>query len=381
MSDKSGETALMFAVGIIVLFFWLMWYIYEAEITQMVAYTRFGYLWALGHATDHFDAYYAALDRRLSGNVNLSWDQVKAVSDAIGDVMKWPVMAFLAYCCYWMLQISPKRKFRTVFNLESFIKIQAKCWPVIAPIINFNPLKNSQRIPGTKIPRKLPPFAESLSPEEWVAWLHLPFHEGLPEKEAVTQAFIQQLGRKWEGVRSLREHQRALLAAFTLRGNQKRNESDELLGEIAKCWSIEHGLRLTLGVRAKIDAVLNDKGAMAEVMKELNRHAYVVTALLGALKWARERGGVLASPSFLWLRAVDRALWYPLNNLGRRSYHAEAAGVMAHFMAENLAKRALPIPRVDTAVPALLDYLKQMNPTYPEAEPLAVRDNAKLKMS
>ena len=68
-------------------------------------------------------------------------------------------------------------------------------------------------------------------------------------------------------------------------------------------------------------------------------------------------GGVLAPAAFLWLRGEERALWYPLNNQGRRSYHAEAAGAMAHFMAELAAKKPLPIPRVETALITINQYL------------------------
>lgn len=381
MSDKSGETSLMFALGIVVILCWAFWYFFQDDIALIVGYTRYGYLSLFGFFTDHFRPYHDALGVRVNGQLPLTWPQVERVSTVIGDWMKWPTAALLFYYAYWMLSISPKRKFKTVFNLESLIKIQAKCWPIISPIVNFNPLKESQRVPGSTIPNKLPPFAESLSPEEWVAWQHLPLRDGLPDREDLRQAFTKQLGPKWEGLRGLKDYQRALIAGFVLRGLQKRNESDALLGAIAECWTMQDGLKLTPAVQAQIAAVLNNKADMAEPLKIAAQYAYTKTVMLAILRWARERGGVLAPSSFLWLRAVDRGLWYPLNNLGRRSYHAEAAGVMAHFMAEQLAKKPLPIPRVDTAIPAILDYLKENKPTYPDAEPLPVRDNAKLKVT
>ena len=89
--------------------------------------------------------------------------------------------------------------------------------------------------------------------------------------------------------------------------------------------------------------------------------------MLGVLRWARAQGGVLAPAQFLWLRAEDRALWYPLNNLGRRAFHSEGAGAMAHFMAEEAAKKPLPIPRVDTAIVTLNTYLHD-----PEKRPIPI---------
>ena len=79
--------------------------------------------------------------------------------------------------------------------------------------------------------------------------------------------------------------------------------------------------------------------------------------MVGVLRWGRYIGGLLAPAAFIWLRGEDRALWYPLNNLGRRSYHSEAAGAMAHFMAELAAKKPLPIPRVETALITINQYL------------------------
>lgn len=381
MSEKSGETQIMFAIGIIVLLVWIFWYFFHAEITAMVGWTRYGYLWVVDLVTDKYNPYTVAMERRLDGQLPLSWGNIERVSVVLGDIMKWPVALLLSYYLYWMLMITPKRKFQNKFNLEGLLKIQAKCWPIISPIVNFSPLNATQRVPGSPVPAELPPFAESLSPEEWVAWCRMPVRDGVPDKEDVRAAMTRQLGPKWEGLKGLREHHKALIAAFALRGAQKRTESDTLLGEIATCWDIKTGLRLTPPVQAKIDSVLRNKEMMVEALKAAGKHAYRTTALLGLLRWARDQGGVLAPASFLWLRAEDRGLWYPLNNLGRRSYHAEATGAMAHYMAENIAGRALAIPRVDTAIPALIDYLADNQIKIPSLADAPVKDNAKLKMS
>ena len=42
---------------------------------------------------------------------------------------------------------------------------------------------------------------------------------------------------------------------------------------------------------------------------------------------------------------------------GRRSFFAEGAGAIAHFMAEEDAQKALPIPRMDTAIVTLNIYM------------------------
>jgi intracellular multiplication protein IcmP len=79
---------------------------------------------------------------------------------------------------------------------------------------------------------------------------------------------------------------------------------------------------------------------------------------LRALAYAREEGGVLAPATFVWLRAYDRMLWYPLNNLGRQAFHMEAVGAMCHYKAEKLANRPIVRPKVDGAVETLTEYMK-----------------------
>ena len=75
-----------------------------------------------------------------------------------------------------------------------------------------------------------------------------------------------------------------------------------------------------------------------------------------ALATAREEGGVLAPAQFVWLRAYERLLWYPLNNLGRQSYHMEAIGAMTHYKSEKLAQRPIPRPKVADAIKSLVEY-------------------------
>jgi intracellular multiplication protein IcmP len=79
-------------------------------------------------------------------------------------------------------------------------------------------------------------------------------------------------------------------------------------------------------------------------------------------------GGVLAAAQFLWLRGVDRDLWYSLNNLGRRSFHSEGAGALAHYMAEDIAGKAVPGARLETAIGALNQYLAANQPKIPPRE-------------
>ncbi len=161
-----------------------------------------------------------------------------------------------------------------------------------------------------------------------------------------------------------------LLAAFALKGAQKREESDEFLGKLALAWSPETGFKPEAELASEIKKILKDPKLGGRLVPAMDKFAWRTTAMLGALKWARDNGGVLAPAQFLWLRAEDRSLWYPLNNLGRRAFHSEGAGAMAHFMAEEAAKKPLPIPRVDTCIITLNTYLHD-----PEKRPIPIPAN------
>ena len=60
-----------------------------------------------------------------------------------------------------------------------------------------------------------------------------------------------------------------------------------------------------------------------------------------------------SSADFLWLKPVDRRLWYTLNSVGRQTPFAEVAGIFAHWIAEKEAGRKLLVPMVDEATKAL----------------------------
>ncbi len=384
---EPGVILLMIFILVMVLL-WVFWQITgDFWLDYFLRWVRFGELWVLNLFSHRYDAcldwlrvasveaaapttqvvgltnacFSSAYLNQVPGDKVLDYYRVSTVSlGTLGaeamHFYRWPIIAFLVWLGGRILFLSPYTKYMTKFSLEALIAAQAKIWPVISPIVKFNPSK-SGRIPGAPIPDKLPLFAEALSPEEWISWCRISLTNGIPDKDAVRRAFIHQLGPRWRGMSSTPVHIRALLAAFALKGVQRREESEALLARLALCWSPEKGFRPTKEVNAEIEKILADPAVGKKIVPILDQYAWRTTAILGALQWARSNGGVLAPAQFLWLRAEDRALWYPLNNLGRRAFHTEGAGAMAHFMAELSAKKPLPIPRVDTAVVTLNTYL------------------------
>jgi len=401
--NQPDTTWTLFVVGgVLFLGGWLIWHFLKHPMLEILRWLRFAELWTVNLFLNHkYDACLdwlrsaRFLDPQPSGEMVMATNQCFGVAylrnvsaeDApsyytlaavpLSDIERgitgyihWPIAFVFACFGLYTMFLSPRNKFRVKHNLESFIKVQAKMWPVISPIVNFNPIKSSARIPGTAVPDKIPLFAEPFSPEEWVAWHRIPVTNQIPDREATRRAFLLQLGPRWNGPEGQPPHVRVLYAAFALKGVQRREESDDLLGRISTFWSAS-GFHPSDQLMREIDGLIKDKKVGGEAKAITDAHAYRSTALLALLRWARMRGGVLAPAQFLWLRGTDRPLWYALNNLGRRAFHTEGAGALAHFMAEQNAQKPLPIPRIDTAIVTLNQYLAERGMPIPPREEAA----------
>ncbi len=333
------------------------------------------------NAYNRIAAFRSNLDRNIGlGNevtYAATWQMLVTVGKISGRYYRYPVGLILGLIGCYVLWTQSSSRFKNKYGLESLMVVQAKTWPVISPILKFNPAKANMRAPGSRVPLELPPFAEALYPEEWMAYHRIRIIGGVPDRDQIRRALLPQLGDRFEGIDNLPEHLYCLLAAFALKGAQKRKESDTFLGEIATCWSVEHGFVATSAVKSKAARTLNDKKIVEPLLEIMSRHAYVTTAFLGVLFWARRQGGVLAPAQFVWLRAENRELWYPLNNLGRRAFHVEATGAIAHYQAEIDARRPLTMPRLDAAVVAIVQYMSETRPRIPEIEGGEVRSAEK----
>jgi intracellular multiplication protein IcmP len=352
---------------------WAIWHFFHQQITNAFGWLRYEELQLIGmFITDQ------RTSRLIGGWMKylsdkqqpIQWPYIEKVSGLTGHYLRYPVSALLLLLAYFAMFKAPRSSFKKTYTLDRLIAAQARVWPVITPIVKFNPAQDNARDPDSRepIPADLPVFAEALSPEEWLRWHKIaPFdtveHEHTTDpldREGTFYAFAQQLGPRWRGPMSLPWHSKALFAAFALKIARKREEADDLLGEVARAVNPKKGMAFKPGpvLRRNIMKIIEDPKLGGEAAKIARQHAYVAPALLRLLAHARERGGVMAPAQFLWLRGADRALWYPLNNLGRQSFHTEAAGAIAHYLAEVTAGTPLLSPKVEKAVSTIEEYAR-----------------------
>ncbi len=279
-------------------------------------------------------------------------------SDVTLRPLRVPLAVIILIMAGYIVWRGPHSKFKKVFNLEMLIKKQAKAFPYIAPMIDFDPTKIPNRAPGDPVPEELPLFAEALAPEEWIAHQKLAPKGTMLDPIITSKAMANQLGVRWRGWEKQEDWLQVLIAAYGLRAVRARHDSDVMLGRLAQCWSHKNGIKL-----GRQSGLLNDarkflKSKKAQPLhKIMKQHAYQTTAMMRALDFARSQGGVCSPGQFVWLRGHDRNMWYALNNLGRQAYHPEALGAMSHFQLEKLTERPVPKPNMERAIKSLQVYM------------------------
>lgn len=381
--DSALGWAILGIIGLVI--FFLFWHFYQYEVKNVFRWLRWSEM--------------KLMSMVLSDDYTVNWggepygyriwlndlgratpQQLDGHYDAVAGVglqpLKFVFMGILMVMAIWAYRRGPGTQFKRKLDLDGLMRVQAATFPVIAPLIHFDPGKQPPRPPGSPVPAELPPFAEALGPEEWLSYNRAAIPDGRADESDLYLSFARQLGPRWQGPQKLSPARQILLAAFCLKAVRKRGEADDMLGRAAMCWSKDHGLQLSKDRSLLGDArkVLRNEKLAGNTLKVCNQHAFEATALMRALQHARSEGGVLAPAQFVWMRAFDRALWYPLNNLGRQAFHMEALGAMTHFKAEKLVRRPIPKPKLDDAVRSIADYVRSAR-----MRPLPQLDYAKAK--
>lgn len=388
MSGQQAENSLhensigwMIILALLAIVFLLIWFFLDTEIKNFIRWIRYGEMWVASFVISFLEnaGVFGSGDAGYHINFNgkdyswfagfelipqipaaqLEYEHMLYISAMAMEPWKYIFVAILIASALWCMKSGPNTQYRDNLGLEGLIKRQSEIFPVIQPFIEFNPSTQPPRPPGAPVPAELPRFAEALGPEEWLAYNEIATPDGQLKEEGLFKAFRQQLGPRWKGPKALEPFKQVLLAAFCLKAARKRKEADIFLGRLAKCWSFKEGMQLSKDKTLLQEArsILRDKKMSGETMKKINQHAYETTAMLRALQVAREEGGVLAPAQFVWMRGHNRTLWYPLNNLGRQSFHMEALGAMSHFVAEKRTSRPIPVAKMEGAIETITEYM------------------------
>ncbi|MGR5558269.1 hypothetical protein ACQKQC_18525 [Vibrio fortis] len=106
----------------------------------------------------------------------------------------------------------------------------------------------------------------------------------------------------------------------------------------------------------KVNQIIRKNKDLEELQSIIDNHAYVSTVLSRCVDTARQ-GGTLPACSCLFLKPIDRQLYYIFNNVGRNVSWVETTGWFAHYIAEKRSGFPFPYPKVEAAVDGMDEYL------------------------
>ena len=309
----------------------------------------------------------------------LTWDQVMNVVRYSGKWIRWPyalVLAALGIACIFMSRTGGLIR---RLNMDSLLRNNAESFPCLRPIVGRGKTLLSPesydsgpwciaRSPvqfalehGLLLNKDSQPFTPEQALRRGLAHVDLPAygHAHLDEAKAA-DVLRAQLGKRFAGFKAMSAERKALAAAFLAYGVGDKQACLHLLDAVSASYTEKDGPACL---------VLEKPAFQKDVRKAWNAHkkrlgdpllkrhaAFELPWFMAALTLAR-RKGVLASSQFLWVRPVDRPLWYALNQCGGRAAWAEGFAAWAHYAAEEKAGKTLREPRLTHAAGRLRDTL------------------------
>lgn len=287
----------------------------------------------------------------------LSAEMADTLSTAAGEYLRYPIIILLVLFVIITFRGNVQARFKRKFNMRTLAATEQINYPQISVATKLDILEQDL---------DSGPWAMALTPMQFckrnklvvVDLADVPsggvaFGKSAGAEFKVTldkvraqRAFSVQLGRTWNGVEAMAPHRRAVFGILVARGARDTKSAYAMVGQLAS--SAAEGKLNFEGA----DELWKKQMKNRRVQDMIARHAYEFTMFVSALLYARE-DGVLASSDFLWIKPLDRRLWYVINNVGRQTIGAEVGAVFCHWYYEMSLKRALNVPKVDGAVDAL----------------------------
>lgn len=299
---------------------------------------------------------------------SVKWPQLQMLMHDVGEYIRYPLIATMAVCAVFLYQSDITLKYRRAHNMKTLRAQEQQNWPAIMPVVK-------QDLVALDI--NTGPWAMALTPMEFARKHNLlkkndalmdnpnPGEEmtaGVRRGDA-KRVFTLQLGPVWNGFEHCPPHACALAAVFMARMNRDKAAAYKILGALDKSTS-----------EGKPDYSVATstlkKYQQTEIVQDvLEKHAYLLTIMASLLMASRD-DGVMPSSDFLWLKLVDRRLWYMLNSIGRQTPFAEVGGPFAHWVAEKVTHRRSLAPMIDEAIRALEVAIREIKLTPKELQGL-----------
>lgn len=319
------------AVGLLFVTILILWFVLHDQIVRFLLAIGWGFMQPLRWTVGLFDpAVFVEIDRWIATAKQVPKQvdiyMMLTLSSEMGKYYRWPLLALMGFLAYkaWRHPIIHLRTRRT---LESLVAYQSKVWKPIVPVAHRDLTNDTS--PEWRPSRR----CMDLAKEQRL------IHAGRLKLPETWTYLEQQLGPRLNLDR-LQEHEQALFAVFALRILRDRKGASALLDALNE--SCRGTGRPNYRIAQKVFQKFRHH---KRVLSELKGYSYVRTALFQMLVVARAFDGKLPTSHFIWLKPVDRTLWYALDRApvdpGRLQVasFSEGAAVASQWQAETLARK------------------------------------------
>jgi intracellular multiplication protein IcmP len=335
----------------------LIWHFGSKYIVAFVFNLKLIQAYAIGLFSDGLLPVVNTIEHTAPSTVEIAG--LLSVLTKVGEYIRYPYIVILFIFAAILYKSDITQRFRSTYSMKTLLEKEYINWPHMTPVLKLDLV--SQDI-------DVGPWASAISPRVFSMKNGL-LKRDTTEREVMRRdrgyayatlyrgeakrLFVMQLGPYWMGPDALPPHTKALFAIFAAKINRDRDSVKKMLIQLSK--SVAMGKLDTSGVNALL-AKHRDNKIVTEIC---TRHAYVLTVMASMLATARH-DGVLSTAEFLWLKPLDRRLWYMLNSVGRETSFTEVAGPFAHWLVEKVLNRRVLVPMVTEAVNALEGEIKNM---------------------
>ena len=357
--------------------------------------------------TPFFDEAQTAWTRIAEADpASLSWETMQKVLHYTGSWIRWPFELLLVLFGVAAIFMGRVGGLVRRFNMESLLRNNAESFPCLRPVVgrgkyllspesyDSGPWKIARTPVQFALENELlldeqgKPFTPEQALKNGLPSTELPAwgNARLDEKKALA-VLTEQLGKSFEGYEGFSPCRRALAVAFLAYANGDKKGCVNMLDMVSSSYNEIDGnadcpvLTDTAFEKRLKKAWARHKDVLSE--KNMACHAAYELPWFMALLYRARQKGVLASSQFLWLRPMDRPLWYALNQCGGRAAWAEGFAAWAHYTAEEQEGKALTEPHVAPAVASLKEALSAQGwlteifvPPMPETIPVPPADAA-----
>lgn len=347
---KDASDDILWITGALVVIVVLIWFFFGEEIKSMyltLKLIQLKLITMLFPSNQLLEYIYLIENNQVS---KWKFEEISQVGANVGYFVNTIPAILVGYWGYKVWEKNPTKKYKRVLNMNTLRQSEVKLWPYIAPVIDIDFMKEDF-FKG--------PYAMAMKPYDFCVKYRLLMEEknlASLDKVKASKLFVAQLGRPFNGLSSLKKHEKAFIAICAAHGLGHKDEAFKAINEIAL--SARH---TPINKMPSFDSCkdlykyLDDE----EVLRNLRKSSYVYPMIMFMIEFARGTG-VFPPSFFVWIKPRERVMWYAIDCVGRDTPFVEVAGIWGHWLAEKIAKHSLPVPYVKNAVVGLEKALAEV---------------------